>query len=111
MTRTLPHHVVTVRDTRREACRATAVIALIATLCIALADEQGAKAQMQAEAHRLRAVIATQAEQLDAPAVRVDPKENGFTCSAWRVRDSWAGVAAQKCNELGQFLIMAQSVK
>lgn len=108
---TLPNHIVVVRDIPREVKRAVAVVAIIAALAAALAMEQGAKADALAEADRLRAQVAAQAKQLDAPAIRVDTEANGFTCSAWRVRESWAGVAAQKCQELGQFLIMAQSVK
>jgi len=110
-TATLPCHIVVVRDIPREVKRAVAVVAIIAALAAALAIEQGAKADALAEADRLRATVAQQAKRLDAPAVRVDIESNGFTCSAWRVRESWAGVAAQKCQEPGQFLIMAQSVK
>ncbi len=107
----LPAHRVTEqRDSPLWLAGLAACLALIALLGLLnhLDDKLAATERQRAQ---LAQELAQARTLLDAPAVRlVAAERGGFECTAWKVREAWIGQAAQRCEQLGQFLTMAQRI-
>jgi len=96
------------RDLRTWLQGMLAVACLVLAYGITDANDRAYQAQLAASIYARHAERLQR--ELDQPAIRIDADDPArFHCTAWKVRDPWIGQAAQRCEQLGQFLTMART--
>ncbi len=96
------------RDLRTWLQGILAVACLVLAYGITDANDRAAQAQLAASLYARHAERLQY--QLDKPAVRIDvDNPEQFRCTQWRIRDPWIGQAAERCAQLGQFILMART--